>query len=45
MIIESFFVNPRVIKEIGVITCLYVNPETDQFWAIDYRIYNPDVEG
>lgn len=35
----------RVIKGIGVVTCIYVNPETDQFWAIDYRIYNPDVDG
>ncbi|MGH2414475.1 MAG: IS701 family transposase [Microcystaceae cyanobacterium] len=35
----------RVIKGIGVVTCIYVNPETEQFWAIDYRIYNPDVDG
>jgi hypothetical protein len=34
-----------VIKGIGVVTCVYVNPELDQFWLIDYRIYDPDGEG
>ena len=34
-----------VIKGIGVVTCLYVNPETDQFWVIDYRLYNPEGDG
>ena len=31
-----------VIKGIGVVTCVYVNPATDQFWIIDYRIYDPN---
>jgi hypothetical protein len=31
----------KVIKGIGVVTCVYVNPELKQFWAIDYRIYDP----
>jgi len=31
-----------VIKGIGVVTCVYVNPQLDQFWIIDYRIYDPD---
>src|SRR5438552_13890909 len=31
-----------VIKGIGVVNCVYVNPETDQFWIIDYRLYDPD---
>lgn len=35
----------QVIKGIGVVTCVYVNPETDQFWIIDYRIYDPDGDG
>lgn len=35
----------RVIKGIGVVTCVYVNPETDQFWLIDYRLYDPDGDG
>jgi hypothetical protein len=34
-----------VIKGIGVVTCIYINPETDQFWLIDYRIYDPDGDG
>ena len=32
----------KVIKSIGVVTCIYVNPVIDQFWLIDYRIYDPD---
>ena len=35
----------RVIKGIGVVTCVYVNPQLDQFWIIDYRIYDPDGDG
>jgi hypothetical protein len=34
-----------VIKGIGVVTCVYVNPAIDQFWTIDYRIYDPDGDG
>ena len=34
-----------VIKGIGVVTCVYVNPESDQFWLIDYRIYDPAGDG
>src|SRR5215216_533149 len=34
-----------VIKGIGVVTCVYINPEIDQFWIIDYRIYDPDRDG
>ena len=34
-----------VIKGIGVVTCIYVNPQIDQFWIIDYRIYDPDGDG
>ena len=30
-----------VIKGIGVVTCVYVNPETEQFWIIDYRLFAP----
>jgi hypothetical protein len=35
----------KVIKGIGVVTCVYVNPKIDQFWSIDYRIYDPDGDG
>jgi hypothetical protein len=34
-----------VVKGIGVVTCIYLNPEVDQFWLIDYRIYDPDGDG
>ena len=34
-----------VIKGIGVVNCVYVNPETDQFWLIDYRVYDPAGAG
>jgi hypothetical protein len=34
-----------VIKGIGVVTCVYVNPQVDQFWIIDYRIYDPAGDG
>jgi hypothetical protein len=27
-----------IIKGIGILTCVYVCPELDQFWIIDYRI-------
>jgi hypothetical protein len=30
------------IRGIGVVTCVYVNPELDRFWVIDYRLYAPD---
>jgi Transposase DDE domain len=34
-----------IIKGIGVVTCVYVNPEADRFWIIDYRIYDPQRDG
>jgi hypothetical protein len=34
-----------VIKGIGVVTCVYVHPDLDQFWLLDYRIYDPDGDG
>ena len=34
-----------VIKGIGVVTCVYINPDIDQFWIIDYRIYDPQRDG
>jgi hypothetical protein len=35
----------RVIRGIGLISCLYVNATTGAFWVIDYRLYNPDGDG
>lgn len=35
----------RVIRGIGLINCVYFNPELGLFWIIDYRIYDPDSDG
>ena len=35
----------RVINGIGFISCVYVNPETGEFWEIDYRVYDPNTDG
>lgn len=29
-----------IIKGIGIVTGVYVNPTTEQFWLIDYRIFD-----
>jgi len=34
-----------VIKGIGVVTCVYYQPDTDEFYAIDYRIFDPERDG
>jgi hypothetical protein len=34
-----------VIKGIGIVNCVYVNPKSGKFWVIDYRIYNPTSDG
>ena len=34
-----------VIRGIGIVTLIYVNPELNQFWLIDYRIFAPDEDG
>jgi hypothetical protein len=35
----------RPIRGIGVVSCVYVNPKTERFWVIDYRIFDPDTDG
>lgn len=35
----------RVIRGIGLISCVYVNGESGQFWVMDYRLYDPDGDG
>jgi hypothetical protein len=35
----------RIVKGIGVVSCIYVNPKTLNFWVIDYRIFNPENDG
>jgi hypothetical protein len=34
-----------VITGLGVVTCGYVHPAPDQFWLLDYRVYDPDGDG
>ena len=34
-----------IIKGIGMVNCLYVNPDSGQYWIVDYRIFNPDGDG
>lgn len=35
----------KVIKGIGVVTCVYVNPDLERFWVIDYRMFDPERDG
>jgi hypothetical protein len=32
-------------KGIGMVNCLYVNPDSAQYWIIDYQILEPDGDG
>jgi len=34
-----------MIAGMWLVTCVYVNHETNQFWLIDYRLFAPDVDG
>jgi len=34
-----------IIRGIGVVSCVYVHPESGEFWVIDYRIYDPERDG
>ena len=34
-----------VIRGIGLVNCVYVNPQTNEYWVIDYRIFSPDIDG
>lgn len=34
-----------LIKGIGVVNCIYYNPEADDFWIIDFRIFDPERDG
>ena len=35
----------QTVMGIGVINCVYYNPELDRYWVIDTRIYQPDEDG
>jgi hypothetical protein len=34
-----------LIKGIGMVNCLYVNPDSGQYWIADYRLFDPDGDG
>ena len=34
-----------IIRGIGIVNCIYLNPETEQYWIIDYCIFDPDRDG
>ena len=34
-----------IIKGIGLVNCVYVNPEIEQYWLLDYRLFAPEVDG
>lgn len=34
-----------VIKGIGVVNCLYLDPKNQQFWLLDFRIFAPETDG
>lgn len=34
-----------LVRGIGLVSCLYVNPELAQYWVIDYRIYDKATDG
>lgn len=34
-----------IIKGIGVVNCVYFEPIANQFWVIDFRIFDPDRDG
>jgi hypothetical protein len=34
-----------IVRGIGVVTCIYYSPDTDEFYALDHRIFDPDRDG
>jgi len=34
-----------LVRGIGLVSCIYVNPEWGQYWLIDYRIYDKASDG
>ena len=35
----------RVIHGIGLVSCLYVHPQSGRCWVLDYRLYDPERDG
>lgn len=34
-----------IIRGIGLVSCVYVNAKLEQFWVIDYRVFDPTSDG
>jgi hypothetical protein len=34
-----------LINGIGMVNCLYVNPDNGCYWIVDYRVFDPDGDG
>lgn len=34
-----------IINGIGVVNCVYYNPETGQYWVLDFRVFDPHTDG
>jgi hypothetical protein len=34
-----------LVQGIGLVCCVYVNPQTGHFWVLDYRLYDPQQDG
>lgn len=34
-----------IVRGIGLVSLVYVNPKTEHFWVIDYRIFDPVTDG
>ena len=34
-----------LVNGIGLVSCVYVNPEVEQYWVIDYRLYDKAGDG
>lgn len=35
----------KIIRGIGLVNCVYINPETNEYWVIDYRVFDPESDG
>ena len=36
--------NIKLFVGLGIVNCVYFNPQNEQLWIIDYRIYDPDTD-
>ncbi|AFY73269.1 transposase family protein [Synechococcus sp. PCC 7502] len=34
-----------IVQGIGVVNCVYVNVKRQEFWVVDYRVYDPNGDG